>query len=191
MPIIPTEQFVQLDHMTVDERRIYDLVVRRFLAVMYPASEYEETAITVSAGGESFFARGNVRTNPGWRKVYEQEGGDVSGGSAAGLSGPGGDGQDGDGLAWMDGESSAGEEGRIPKDISRLKEGDILKGLAFSLTQGKTAPPAHFNEASLLAAMEDPRAYMEVREGAKAKEMAKTLGETGGAGNRGYPGGYY
>ena len=180
--IIPTEQFVQLDHMTVDERRIYDLVVRRFLAVMYPASEYEETAITVSAGGESFFARGNVRTNPGWRKVYEQEGGDVSGGSAAGLSGPGGDGQDGDGLAWMDGESSAGEEGRIPKDISRLKEGDILKGLAFSLTQGKTAPPAHFNEASLLAAMEDPRAYMEVREGAKAKEMAKTLGETGGLG---------
>ena len=82
----------------------------------------------------------------------------------------------------MDGESSAGEEGRIPKDISRLKEGDILKGLAFSLTQGKTAPPAHFNEASLLAAMEDPRAYMEVREGAKAKEMAKTLGETGGLG---------
>ena len=34
--IIPTEQFVQLDHMTVDERRIYDLVVRRFLAVLYP-----------------------------------------------------------------------------------------------------------------------------------------------------------
>ncbi len=34
--IIPTEQYVQLDHMTVDERRIYDLVVRRFLAVLYP-----------------------------------------------------------------------------------------------------------------------------------------------------------
>ena len=34
--IIPTEQFVQLDHMAIDERRIYDLVVRRFLAVMYP-----------------------------------------------------------------------------------------------------------------------------------------------------------
>lgn len=34
--IIPTEQFVQLDHMTIDERRIYDLVVRRFLAVLYP-----------------------------------------------------------------------------------------------------------------------------------------------------------
>ena len=41
--IIPTEQFVQLDHMTIDERRIYDLVVRRFLAVMYPPFEYEQT----------------------------------------------------------------------------------------------------------------------------------------------------
>ena len=40
--IIPTEQYVQLDHMTVDERRIYDLVVRRFLAVLYPAEEYEQ-----------------------------------------------------------------------------------------------------------------------------------------------------
>ncbi len=179
--IIPTEQFVQLDHMTVDERRIYDLVVRRFLAAMYPASEYEETAITVSAGGESFFARGNVRINPGWRKVYEQDGGDGPGWPGEGSP----DGTDGESPAGIAADGSFGmapEEGRILKDISRLQEGDVLKGLKFSLTQGKTAPPAHFNEASLLAAMEDPRAYMEVREGAKAKEMAKTLGETGGLG---------
>ncbi len=41
--IIPTEQFVQLDHMSNEERKIYDLVVRRFLAVLSPACEYEET----------------------------------------------------------------------------------------------------------------------------------------------------
>ena len=41
---------VQLDHMTVDERRIYDLVVRRFLAVLYPPFEYEQTALTVKSG---------------------------------------------------------------------------------------------------------------------------------------------
>ena len=42
--IIPTEQYVQMDHMTIDERRIYDLVVRRFLAVLYPPFEYDETS---------------------------------------------------------------------------------------------------------------------------------------------------
>ena len=43
--IIPTEQFVQLDRMSMEERRIYDLVVRRFLAVLYPAAEYEQTSL--------------------------------------------------------------------------------------------------------------------------------------------------
>ena len=52
--IIPTEQFVQLDHMTIDERRIYDLVVRRFLAVLYPACEYEQTAVEATAAGVVF-----------------------------------------------------------------------------------------------------------------------------------------
>ena len=67
--IIPTEQFVQLDHMSVEERKIYDLVVRRFLAVLYPPYEYEETRLTVSLGGEDFRARGNVVKSPGWKVV--------------------------------------------------------------------------------------------------------------------------
>ena len=46
--------------MTVDERRIYDLVVRRFLAVLYPPFEYEQTALTVKAGNECFTARGEI-----------------------------------------------------------------------------------------------------------------------------------
>ena len=73
MRIIPTEQFVQLDHMTVDERRIYDLVVRRFLAVLYPPFEYEQTALTVKAGNECFTARGEIVKASGWREAYENE----------------------------------------------------------------------------------------------------------------------
>ena len=69
--IIPTEQFVQLDHMTVDERRIYDLVVRRFLAVLYPPYEYEQTNLTVKAGGERFVAHGNIVRSQGWKAAYE------------------------------------------------------------------------------------------------------------------------
>lgn len=59
-----------------------------------------------------------------------------------------------------------------------LKEGDVLKGVVLAMTEGKTKPPAPFNEASLLSAMENPAAYME----SKDKAMAKTLGETGGLG---------
>ena len=54
--IIPTEQFVQLDHMTNEERKIYDMVVRRFLAVLSPACEYEETFLTGRIGSELFSA---------------------------------------------------------------------------------------------------------------------------------------
>ena len=70
--IIPTEQFVDLTHMTIDERRIYDLVVRRFLAVLYPAYEYEQTSIIAESGGERFTAHGNIVKSAGWKAVYEE-----------------------------------------------------------------------------------------------------------------------
>ena len=148
--IIPTEQFVQLDHMTVDERRIYDLVVRRFLAVLYPPYEYEQTNLTVKAGGERFVAHGNIVRSQGWKAAYE-------------------DGYDGD-----EEEDQEVKGQQLPD----LKTGDVLNRLTFVLTEGKTKPPAHFNEATLLSAMENPAAYMESGD----KEMARTLGETGGLG---------
>lgn len=154
--IIPTEQFVQLDHMTVDERRIYDLVVRRFLAVLYPPCEYEQTEVTVRIGSERFTARANVVTQTGWKAAYEGQSG-----------------------SWEEDEST--EEADCSADSQKLlslKEGDVLKGVVLAMTEGKTKPPAPFNEASLLSAMENPAAYME----SKDKAMAKTLGETGGLG---------
>lgn len=69
--IIPTEQYVQLDHMTNEERKVYDLVVKRFLSVLYPAYEYEQTTITGECDQETFVARGNVVKNLGWKVVYE------------------------------------------------------------------------------------------------------------------------
>ena len=155
--IIPTEQFVDLTHMTIDERRIYDLVVRRFLAVLYPPCEYEQTEITVRAGEELFTAHGNVIKEAGWRAVYEN----LDGGMEADPEDAGGD-----------GSSAAGQI------LPDLKEGDVLQGISFAMTEGKTKPPAHFNEATLLSAMENPVAYMESQD----KAMARTLGETGGLG---------
>lgn len=58
--IIPTEQYVQLEHMTSDERKIYDLVVRRFIAVLYPPCEYEQTTLKAGCAGEVFTAKGKI-----------------------------------------------------------------------------------------------------------------------------------
>lgn len=152
--IIPTEQFVQMDHMTIDERRIYDLVVRRFLAVMYPPFEYEQTNLTVTVGNECFSARGRIVKQPGWKAVYES-------------------------VTDEDDEEESGTGQDIKsQQLPELRQGDVLRKLVFAMTEGKTKPPAPFNEGTLLSAMENPVAYME----SKDKAMAKTLGETGGLG---------
>ena len=156
--IIPTEQFVSLEHMTIDERRIYDLVVRRFLAVFYPPFEYEQVSLTVDIGGEMFAAGGKTVKSSGWKEVYEADGDD-----------------------WEDEETGrdleAGKAVREQK-LPSIAKGDHFTGLHFAITEGKTKPPAPFTEATLLSAMENPAAYMESGD----KAMAKTLGETGGLG---------
>ena len=68
--IIPTEQFVDLRALSEKEHHIYDLVVRRFLAVLYPAYEYEQTTLQAEAAGELFIARGRVVRQQGWQAVY-------------------------------------------------------------------------------------------------------------------------
>ena len=69
--IIPTEQFVQLDHMTNEERKIYDMVVRRFLSVLYPPFVYEQVSMEGTVAGELFAASGKVVKSAGWKDVYE------------------------------------------------------------------------------------------------------------------------
>lgn len=145
--IIPTEQFVQLEHMSSEERKIYDLVIRRFLSVLYPPFEYEQTTMKGEAAGEIFTAKGKIVKSIGWKAAYE-------------------------------GESAQEEEEEEFQNLLDLKQGQRLKIQSARLTAGKTKPPAPFNEATLLSAMENPVKYMETRD-AKA---VKTLGETGGLG---------
>lgn len=69
--IIPTEQFVQLSALSDRERKIYDLVVKRFIAVLYPPFTYEQTTIKANIAGEIFTARGKVINALGWKAVYQ------------------------------------------------------------------------------------------------------------------------
>lgn len=143
--IIPTEQFVQLEHMTNEERKIYDLVVRRFFSVLYPPFEYEQTLMRGEAGGETFTAKGRIVKNQGWKEVYQQE------------------------------DQEQEEEFQ---NLSDAEQGNHFHIDRVDITQGKTKPPAPFNEATLLSAMENPVKYMESQDA----RAVKTLGETGGLG---------
>ncbi len=69
--IIPTEESAILSKLDDKERKIYDLVVKRFLAVMYPPFEYEQTTIKVKIGEETFIAKGKVIISNGFKEIYE------------------------------------------------------------------------------------------------------------------------
>lgn len=68
--IIPTEERVQLSELNDRERKIYDLVVKRFLAVLYPPFEYIQITIKAQVGNEIFIAKGKRTINEGWKEVY-------------------------------------------------------------------------------------------------------------------------
>lgn len=146
--IIPTEQAPNYIHMSNEERKIYDMVVRRFLAVMYPAYEYEESVLTGAVEGEHFYARGTRPLHMGWKAVYENQSEDEE------------------------------EEELKRQNLPVMQKGQEFSIFDIRLTEGKTKPPARFTEGTLIAAMENPVRYME----SGNKEMAKTLGETGGLG---------
>lgn len=123
--IIPTEQYVDLTHMTNEERKIYDLVVRRFLAVLYPPAEYEQITVKGTAAGEQFAAKGEKIKEQGFRAVYENN------------------------------ETEDMEEEEIRnQSLPELQEGQKIRITRCERTEGKTKPPAPYNEATLLTAME-------------------------------------
>lgn len=169
--IIPTEEVPDLTHMTIDERRVYDLVVRRFLAVLYPPFEYEETVLTTeltsgqavnggqvagkkksadSAAGITLAARGKVILASGWKKAYGE----------------------------LTEDSDESEDDLKDQLLPSVTEGQKLRVTSVLTREGKTKPPARFQEATLLSAMENPVKYMESGD----KNQAKTLTETGGLG---------
>lgn len=156
--IIPTEQFVQLEHMTNEERKIYDMVVRRFLAVLSPACTYEETSVKgqLDIQGQPdkavFTAKGQHILSLGWCEVYDTDTTD---------------------LDEEDESNSISSQ-----SLTSVQEGERLLLSSLTVTEGKTKPPAYFTEGTLIAAMENPVKYLEQ----KNKTLARTLDKTGGLG---------
>lgn len=133
--IIPTNAKHVLDKMSDDDRRIYDMVVRRFLAVFHPEAEFENTRIEttvqtpdapeIAKGPHVFRTRGRVLLVPGWRGVY----GELE-------------------------EGSDNEDEGANQTLPKLEKGEDAEVTKVSSDEKVTKPPRRYSDASLLGAME-------------------------------------
>jgi DNA topoisomerase III len=125
--IIPTRTEHVVEKMSVDDRRIFDLVARRFLAVFHPEAVFENTRVETTVAEHVFRTRGKVLIEPGWRGVY----GELAEGEGSG-------------------EDDEGREQQLP----RLEKGEHADVREVSALEKETKPPRRYTDASLLAAME-------------------------------------
>lgn len=123
--IIPTEQPPRIDRLDADERKLYDLIVRRFIALFYPPYQYDIIRAEVEVAQEIFQAEGRVVKEWGWKSLYN---GDSS----------------------MDAE---GGHERI-QSLPTLQQDQKLAAAKAEVVKKMTEPPKRFSEADLLAQME-------------------------------------
>ena len=126
--IIPTNASHKLDKMSDDDRKIYDMVARRFLAVFHPEAVFENTRIETTVSEHVFRTRGKVLVVPGWRGVYGE-------------------------LADDGGARDEEDEGR-DQSLPKLEKGEEVDTRAVEVLAKETKPPRRYSDASLLGAME-------------------------------------
>jgi DNA topoisomerase-3 len=125
--IIPTNAEHRLDRMNSDDRRVYDLVVRRFLAVFHPEAVFENTRIETTVARHVFRTRGRVLLVPGWRGAYGE---------------------------LPEGEGAADDDEGRNQQLPRLERGEEVETKDVESAEKETKPPRRYSDASLLGAME-------------------------------------
>jgi DNA topoisomerase-3 len=139
--IIPTRSEHPIEKMSSDDRRIYDMAVRRFLAVFHPEAVFEntrvETTVTAVEGeGEEatsiFRTRGKLLQVPGWRGVYDEVAAD----------------------AKTDGEARGEDDEETDQQLPRLIQDEQVETSKVESARKETKPPRRYSDASLLGAME-------------------------------------
>jgi DNA topoisomerase-3 len=139
--IIPTRSEHSLEKMGSDDRRIYDMVARRFLAVFHPEAVFENTRVETSVaaqdgereGGYVFRTRGKILLEPGWRGVYDE----LPTGARPQDNGRGED-----------------EEESTDQQLPRLEQDEEVQTREIESARKETKPPRRYSDASLLGAME-------------------------------------
>ena len=123
--IIPTLQAPS--GLSEAEQKLYDLVVRRFMAVFFPSAEYTVTTRISTVAPHSFKTEGKVLVKPGWLAIYGKEAAD---------------------------EVEGGKDGDKGQNLVPVKPGEMVNTLQVDPKGLKTKPPARYSEATLLGAME-------------------------------------
>lgn len=147
--IIPTEQYVDLNKLSREERHIYDLVVRRFIAVLSAPFEYDEVQVKITVGKYNFYTKGQSVKSAGWKALYDSS------------------------LADDDDDS---EPDLAAQRLPALSQGAAATVKEVRVCAGKTSPPARYTEATLLTAMENPASQVE---DGKLRDALKTAGGLG------------
>ncbi len=145
--IIPTEEQPQLYDLSGPERNIYDLVVRRFLAVLLEPYEYEEIKVTMTIAGETFTAKGKRVISQGWRRAYDRSF-----------------------------QLEEADEEEQSQSLPELTQGQRLTVQSAALKPGRTSPPARYTEATLLTAMEHPAGQVSDKNLSRILEETSGLG---------------
>ena len=142
--IIPTGQGMSaLSGLSWTSRAVYDVIVRRFLSIFYPAAVYQKVAITTKVKGESFFASFKVLAEPGYLKVV---------------------GIPGEKKGECDGNEDMASSQAFFEKIQSLKKGMTLPIQGMEIKEGKTSPPKRYNSGSLILAMENAGQLIEDEE---------------------------
>ena len=145
--IIPTEQTPLPGKLSDKEAKIYDLVVKRFLAVLLPPFEYEQTTIKAKIGNETFVAKGKVVLKSGWKEVYDHHF-----------------------------EEEEAKDDLAEQILPAVQQGAKLNVSSVKMTEGATKPPEPLNEATLLSAMENPSRFMAGESKELIKTLGETGG---------------
>lgn len=164
--LLPTARQPDLSRLSPDEAKVYDLVVRRFLAALLPPAAWDETAAVTEIVGETFRSRSRVLVTAGWREVEPPAAAATPArGKGADRSGLGGE-PDADGDEQHEQDDTAG-------DLSGLRQGAASRCLDAKAEARQTKPPARYTEAGLLRAMETAGRLVE------DEELAEAMAERG------------
>ncbi len=125
--IIPTNSTHDLDKLSDDDRRVYDLVARRFLAVFHPEAVFENTKVETTVAGHIFRTRGKVLLVPGWRGVYGE---------------------------LAEGEGATDDDEGRDQQLPKLELAETVQTRDVAAEEKETKPPRRYSDASLLGAME-------------------------------------
>ncbi len=158
--IIPTGQGLQaLNSLNPVSAKVYEIIVRRFLAIFYPAAVYQKAALAVGIGEESFFSNFKVLKEPGYLKVMEYSFRKKNGEKTEKDPGSGSrteaDAEDTEASKNGEQEEEQALDEGMTKALEALKKGVHLPVSTLEIKEGETSPPKRYNSGTLILAMEN------------------------------------